>query len=236
MKRFIEGSIDRTTWYIRDAFGNIISIITEASEALTWESAPIYGSSRVGSYEPGLLLGQTGGGSGPGILTSCYRCKVVYELSNHLGNVLATITDRKIWITANDPETWQYYVRDAQGNVLAVYKWDEDLCPRLVFFTNLSKVSEMFRIMRYKTPFINIWQIIFCRRILVIFRNVGQCTYKGIPFQNRCCEKFDMVFIHNCKCSIRYLRKEKVGEKHQPWAKNTYGCKLARAFGNLKHF
>jgi hypothetical protein len=55
-KRFIEGSIGRTTWYIRDASGNIMSIYTEARESLTWESAPIYGSSRVGSYEPGIEL------------------------------------------------------------------------------------------------------------------------------------------------------------------------------------
>jgi hypothetical protein len=92
-----------------------MSIYLEESEALTWESAPIYGSSRVGSYEPGIELGQIGGGSGPGILTSCYRGKVVYELSNHLGNVLATITDRKIGIKAIGTGNWEYFEVDYQS-------------------------------------------------------------------------------------------------------------------------
>jgi RHS repeat-associated protein len=113
-KKVTVSSTVTTTWYIRDASGNIMSIYKEASEALTWESAPIYGISRVGSYESGIELGQIGGGSGPGILTSCYRGKVVYEITNHLGNVLATITDRKIGKTTS-VGNWTYFVVDYQS-------------------------------------------------------------------------------------------------------------------------
>jgi RHS repeat-associated protein len=113
---FCKASLNKSTWYIRDASGNIMSTYKEVSEALTWESVPIYGSSRVGSYEPGIELGQIGGGSGPGILTSCYRGNIVYELSNHLGNVLATITDRKIGIhPLTVGANWQYFEVDYQS-------------------------------------------------------------------------------------------------------------------------
>jgi hypothetical protein len=62
--------------------------------------------------------------------------------------------------------------QDSSRNILK-----NEFCPRMVFFTNLPKVLDMFRIMRHKTPFINAKQIIFCRRITVIFRNIGQSPF-----------------------------------------------------------
>jgi RHS repeat-associated protein len=66
-----------TTRYIRDAGGNVMAIYQD--DALTEQ--PLYGSSRLGSYRGGRLSGQRQLGHKQ------------YELSNHLGNVLAVVTD-----------------------------------------------------------------------------------------------------------------------------------------------
>jgi RHS repeat-associated protein len=66
-----------TTRYIRDASGNVMAIYQD--DALTEQ--PLYGSSRLGSYRGGRLNGERQLGHKQ------------YELSNHLGNVLAVVTD-----------------------------------------------------------------------------------------------------------------------------------------------
>ncbi len=78
-KRVTSNNQTKTTHYVRDASGNVLSIYQD--EAL--QEQPIYGSSRLGMYRPkdskadgSLSLGQRN-----------------YELSNHLGNVLSVITD-----------------------------------------------------------------------------------------------------------------------------------------------
>ena len=88
-----------TTYYVRDAQGNVMSVYeyndlgsaTLNTYALTEQH--IYGSSRVGmstlSLDPTVL---TPAGS---IFTRKLGFKT-YELSNHLGNVLTVVSDRKI--------------------------------------------------------------------------------------------------------------------------------------------
>jgi RHS repeat-associated core domain len=66
-----------TTWYIRDASGNIISILEEQNftgEAVETE-VPIYGSGKLGAYYP-----QEDGSTN-------------YEITDHLGNVRALLRD-----------------------------------------------------------------------------------------------------------------------------------------------
>ncbi len=101
---------NETTFYVHDATGNVISTYKTRPAGLHWESAFIYGSKRLGTYNPDLCLPclpQTGGGSGSGggarmiepAKDGQYqniRGSRQYELSNHLGNVLATISDRKL--------------------------------------------------------------------------------------------------------------------------------------------
>ncbi|MCC5943653.1 MAG: hypothetical protein JJT94_01860, partial [Bernardetiaceae bacterium] len=68
------------THYIRDASGNIMAVYQD----FNLSEQPIYGASRLGQYRPTypndngytLTLGEK-----------------IYELSNHLGNVLVTLTD-----------------------------------------------------------------------------------------------------------------------------------------------
>lgn len=89
--RLSKMSGDSTTYYVRDLEGNIMSTYQIKDGAIRWEDVPLYGSKRLGSWRPGLVLGSS-------FETSVIRYKrgeKRYELSNHLGNVNTTISDRK---------------------------------------------------------------------------------------------------------------------------------------------
>ncbi len=87
------------TFYVRDAQGNVMSVYTYKikpdygnNPQLFWEEAHLYGSKRLGLYKPEIPIQNAP-------LTNNYlvnRGYKYYELTNHLGNVLATITDRKL--------------------------------------------------------------------------------------------------------------------------------------------
>jgi RHS repeat-associated protein len=79
-----------TNRYIRDASGNVMAVY---QDTLTLEHH-IYGSSRLG-----LALEK----SRPGQLKLGYR---QYELSNHLGNVLAVITDNVNMVNSTENSQW----------------------------------------------------------------------------------------------------------------------------------
>ncbi len=68
-----------TTQYVRDASGNVLAIYKDT----TLIEQPVYGSNRLGQYRPQATLANG----------SLYLGQRQYELSNHLGNVLAVITD-----------------------------------------------------------------------------------------------------------------------------------------------
>lgn len=74
-----DGSIDITR-YVHDAVGNIVALYKETNV----QERSIYGSSRIGIFS---------GKSIPGELELGIR---TFELSNHLGNVLTTVSDKKI--------------------------------------------------------------------------------------------------------------------------------------------
>ncbi|SFD83906.1 RHS repeat-associated core domain-containing protein [Chitinophaga sp. CF118] len=83
------------TWYVRDAQGNTLAIYgnKDGGSDLYWKEQHLYGSSRLGIWEPDLLSGddsQTAWGS---------VGKKRYELTNHLGNVLATISDKSLSVS-----------------------------------------------------------------------------------------------------------------------------------------
>jgi RHS repeat-associated protein len=80
--------------------GNIMSTYVNKNAEFTWKSSSIYGSSQVAVVETNMLLVDNSGTPVSSTLTTdkvvFYRGKKRYELSNHLGNVLAVITDRRI--------------------------------------------------------------------------------------------------------------------------------------------
>ena len=87
-----EGGGVEITYYIRDAQGNVMSTYNITSARLTQHEQHIYGSSRLGMRLAQPLVGEaTLYGATYGLTRGHKR----YELSNHLGNVLSVITDRK---------------------------------------------------------------------------------------------------------------------------------------------
>ena len=110
-----------TTWYVRDAQGNILSIYTSGDVTvnggdLSLTESDIYGSSRLGMLRTAIdvynptpvtpvilpLLGQ-----GYGVIFA--RGDKLFELTNHLGNVLATISDKKYGVSL-DGSTVDHFI------------------------------------------------------------------------------------------------------------------------------
>lgn len=102
------------TWYVRDASGNILSVYTANDPAinsghLTLTEVNIYGSSRLGTYTPNKdmtiappakdFLARLGN---VGYTVSFTRGQKHYELTNHLGNVLATVSDKKVQVSTDN--------------------------------------------------------------------------------------------------------------------------------------
>ena len=85
MKKVTTGATRTTTTYLRDASGNVMAIYEDKTDqTLVIKEIPIYGSSRLGQYRPKTDAKKTALG------------QRIYEFSNHLGNVLVTLTDNKV--------------------------------------------------------------------------------------------------------------------------------------------
>ncbi|MES1249328.1 MAG: hypothetical protein ABUL46_01520, partial [Chitinophaga rupis] len=111
-------SSSEVTWYVRDAQGNILSVYTYGDPsvnggALAQTELDIYGSSRLGTWKraiPVTNLDSTVHNSFPnsGDSITFTRGNKLFELTNHLGNVLATISDKRYGVTPDD-STVVYY-------------------------------------------------------------------------------------------------------------------------------
>jgi len=105
-----------TTWYIHNATGNMIGAysLTDPSNVRLSEMY-LYGSERIGMYAPDKNL--TASDENTVLLSGLGEAKVLefsrgrkqYEITNHLGNILATVSDRKLPLTVT-------------GNVVTSYK------------------------------------------------------------------------------------------------------------------
>ncbi|SDR89317.1 RHS repeat-associated core domain-containing protein [Mucilaginibacter mallensis] len=85
-----------TTWYIRDAQGNTLALYDNKHSAINWKEQDLYGSSRLGMWQPGVTL-STNNAQAVWDTTGSKQ----YELSNHLGNVLVTISDKRVQHSSN---------------------------------------------------------------------------------------------------------------------------------------
>lgn len=75
----------------------------------------LYGSSRLGNLAPNDLLVTTASGAPPVSNIPPHFRQLGdknYELSNHLGNVLAVLTDRKLQVDAGADGTADYFMPD----------------------------------------------------------------------------------------------------------------------------
>ncbi|MBK8712541.1 MAG: RHS repeat-associated core domain-containing protein [Niastella sp.] len=125
---------EKTTWYIRDAGGNIMSIYEKKSgvntSPLTQIESHIYGSSRIGIFNRNSDVESM---TGTATNVSFERGNKLFELSNHLQNCLTVISDKKNQHT-NDNTIIDYYVSDVVsatdygpfGIGLSSRKWDSE--------------------------------------------------------------------------------------------------------------
>ncbi|GAO44442.1 hypothetical protein FPE01S_03_04790 [Flavihumibacter petaseus NBRC 106054] len=87
------------TWYVRDATGNVMSTYSSSGTTasmppqLTQSDVHLYGSSRLGVLN--LYRDVKLPYSGPAQFSN-ERGRKLFEISNHLGNVLATVSDKKM--------------------------------------------------------------------------------------------------------------------------------------------
>ena len=90
LKRVVLAGDTTRTYYIRDAQGNTMGVYTRHNDSVTWREQYIFGSSRLGLYRADTLVNK-----GLTVISKLYEGKRNYELTNHLGNVMAVINDRK---------------------------------------------------------------------------------------------------------------------------------------------
>lgn len=99
------------TIYARDASGNVMSVYTETifeanhPSILAQSEVHLYGSSRLGILNTGVDVTDGNNLAVPteGI-TTFTRGNKLFELSNHLGNVLVTISDKKLLMVPDEAE------------------------------------------------------------------------------------------------------------------------------------
>jgi len=104
-----------TTYYVRDAQGNVMAVYKRAYNLGTAQSEfslaeqHIYGSSRLGMATPNLRLDQSVTPSGFSLRLLGQKA---YETSNHLGNVMAVVSDRKLAVDGNGDGIIDYFRAD----------------------------------------------------------------------------------------------------------------------------
>jgi RHS repeat-associated protein len=107
--RILKVTPTNATAYVRDGSGNVLSVYTKASTGpLTQSEIHLYGSKRLGmvtTHAKQDAVVVLGCGFNNGISRTFTRGEKLFELSNHLGNVLATVTDKKIAFPAAAPST-----------------------------------------------------------------------------------------------------------------------------------
>ena len=120
------------TFYVRDASGNIMTTYTKTgseieNNVLKLDEVMLYGSSRIGTREVNALL------PGLAVPTTTFSRSLGlkrYEVSNHLGNVLTTFTDRKYQIQSSGLVTgYKTYIASSQdyypfGMIMNERKWN----------------------------------------------------------------------------------------------------------------
>jgi hypothetical protein len=99
-----------TTYYVRDAQGNIMATYERKHDSLWVKEFDIYGSSRVGMLSDDSLITCNSCLPSTGYSTSLFTGRKQYELTNHLGNVLATISDKKIYYDATGDSVADYSI------------------------------------------------------------------------------------------------------------------------------
>ena len=116
LTKFASARVDYT-WYVRDAQGNVLNVYNAARDTtgsttlanfdLTLQESHLYGSSRLGLQYRNINAEPP---SPRGSIYDYYRGYKFYEISNHLGNVVTTISDKKLGVVDPSNSTrYAYY-------------------------------------------------------------------------------------------------------------------------------
>jgi RHS repeat-associated protein len=115
------GGTKNYTWYVRDAQGNMLATYTAEGNNTDLKALPLqladrflYGSSRLGTLS---VNDNNIDDNGPASNEYYYEDRKFpfergyknYELTNHLGNVLATVSDRKFGVSSGGSSLIDYY-------------------------------------------------------------------------------------------------------------------------------
>ena len=109
-RRYLKkGSDGNATITVRDISGNIISTYAIRAGRIYWQEVPLYASGRFGTWQPDTLLAATPPSTGPSVLGKrfgFYRGEKAYELTQHTGEVMAVVTDRRLPVRVGTNATW----------------------------------------------------------------------------------------------------------------------------------
>jgi len=111
-KTLLHAGNKEVTWYVRDAQGNVVSVYTSGDALvnggnLAQTELHLYGSSRLGIWKRSVdveHIQPTTTSSYPlsGDSVIFTRGNKLFELTNHLGNVLATVSDKRYGVSVDD--------------------------------------------------------------------------------------------------------------------------------------
>ncbi|HWJ29474.1 MAG TPA: polymorphic toxin type 43 domain-containing protein, partial [Flavisolibacter sp.] len=116
------GQTNEFDWYVRDAQGNVMAVYRKdnliySQGQMYLKEHHLYGSSRLGIVQRNQNIDSARVQPeyldllGAAYTYNFTRGKKLYELSNHLGNVLTTVTDKKVGHPAGDG-TYDFYYAD----------------------------------------------------------------------------------------------------------------------------
>lgn len=114
----VSAAENTSSYYVRDAQGNVLALYQLNNSSLNWAEQHLYGSSRLGMATPGFSIPSSqplpndGYNSSNDSMNNGIQGKRMYELSNHLGNVLVTVSDKKIGIDTDSDGYIDYYNPD----------------------------------------------------------------------------------------------------------------------------
>lgn len=117
LKRKVASGSDISTYYIRDAQGNVMAVYEKNGSTVTWKEQHLYGSSRLGTVEPNVAWTSTSPAT-PHFRTNrtlnlgWHR----YEISDHLDNMRDIINDRRTIVNPGNASTQHYTATILHGN------------------------------------------------------------------------------------------------------------------------